>query len=310
MPRFATVDIGTNSVLLLVAERRADGSFDPVAEQAEITRLGRGVDSTQTLSEQGMADTLAVLEGYAATARALGAQEIAVTATSAARDAKNGAHFLAEAKRRTGLTLEIISGDEEARLSFLAVQARYGQAGRPLVVIDIGGGSTELIYGTAEVASAEVGFRKSFDVGAVRLTERFVHGDVVSEPEQRAVLDHLRQTFAQAPEPPENRCVVGVAGTVTTLFAVQRALETYDAAQVEGQPLTLAEVRALRVRLCAMPVAERRALPGLQPKRADVICAGAMILEAALERLQVDRVVVSDRGVRWGLLADRFGGTA
>lgn len=145
-------------------------------------------------------------------------------------------------------------------------------------------------------------------MGAVRLTERFIHGDVVTAAEQRVVLDHLRQTFAQAPEPPEHSRVVGVAGTVTTLFAVQHQVASYDAALVEGQPLTRTEIRALRERLCATPLAERRTLPGLQPKRADVICAGAMILEAALERLKSEELVVSDRGVRWGLLVDRFGG--
>jgi exopolyphosphatase/guanosine-5'-triphosphate,3'-diphosphate pyrophosphatase len=316
MPRFATIDIGTNSVLLLVAERRPDGGFAPVAEEAEITRLGRGVDQSHVLSEQGMADTLLVLERYAATARTLGAEGIAVTATSAARDAHNGAAFLAEAKRRTGLTLEIISGDAEARLSYLAVEELYGGPGRALVVLDIGGGSTELIYGAS--ASATVGdsgtspdpvaFRRSFDVGAVRLTERFVHGDPVPESEQSAVLSHLRATFAEAPEPPPGFALVGVAGTVTTLFAVEHALATYDAARVEGQTLTLSQVRALRARLCATPLSERRTLPGLQPKRADVICAGAMILESAMARLGAEQVTVSDRGVRWGLLADRFGG--
>jgi exopolyphosphatase/guanosine-5'-triphosphate,3'-diphosphate pyrophosphatase len=340
MPRFATIDIGTNSVLLLVAERRPDGSFEPVAEEAEITRLGRGVDATHTLSEQGMKDTLTVLARYAATAKALMAEGFAVTATSAARDATNGAQFRAEAKRRTGLTLEILSGDEEARLSFLAVEARYGGPGKSLVVLDIGGGSTELIYGGREAPTVgdagtsatvgdsetltcgsglptatgpaghlgQVGFRRSFDVGAVRLTERFVHGDPVPAAEQAAVLDHLRGVFAEAPEPPPGFTLVGVAGTVTTLYAVQHGLAPYDAAQVEGNALTLAQVRALRERLCATPLAERRTLPGLQPKRADVICAGAMILEAAMERLTAEQVVVSDRGVRWGLLADRFGG--
>lgn len=308
MPRFATIDIGTNSVLLLVAGRRPDGGFDPLVDQAEITRLGRGVDATGTLSEQSMEDTLRVLEQYAATARDQGAQEIAVTATSAARDAKNGAHFIAEAKRRAGLNLEIISGDAEAQLSYLAVQTSYGGAADALVVLDIGGGSTEFIYGGRGAEASQVRFRRSFDVGAVRMTERFVHSDPVTEADQRAVVNHLRQTFAQAPEPPEGSTAVGVAGTVTTLFAVQHGIARYDASLVEGQTLAMEEVRALRKRLCAMPLAQRKQLPGLQPKRADVVCAGAMILECAMERLKTDRLVVSDRGLRWGLMVSRFGG--
>jgi exopolyphosphatase/guanosine-5'-triphosphate,3'-diphosphate pyrophosphatase len=150
-------------------------------------------------------------------------------------------------------------------------------------------------------------FRHSFDVGAVRMTERFVTADPIPVSEQDAVIAHLRQAFAQAPEPPEGSVAVGVAGTVTTLFAVQHGIARYDGSLVEGQTLGLDEVRVLRQRLCATPVDERRMLPGLQPKRADVICAGAMILECAMERLGADRMVVSDRGVRWGLMVTRFG---
>ena len=307
MPRFATIDIGTNSVLLLVAERGGDGRFTAIEERAEITRLGRGVDATRRLSAQGMEDTLRVVTGFASAARALGAEAIAVSATSAARDAENGAEFLAELKARAGVTAEIIPGALEAQLSYLAVYSAMAPARGPLVVIDIGGGSTELIYGGEGEAAKEVLFRHSFDVGAVRLTERHVKSDPPAPAELDAIRRALTETFRQAPEPPRGAEVVGVAGTVTTLFAVQHRIEPYDAAQVEGGTLLLSELRGLRERLCAMPLAERRALPGLQPKRADVICTGALILEAALERLGADRCRVSDRGVRWGLLLSRFG---
>jgi exopolyphosphatase/guanosine-5'-triphosphate,3'-diphosphate pyrophosphatase len=305
MPRFATIDIGTNSVLLLVAERAPDGSFHAVEERAEITRLGRGVDATRSLSSEGIEATLAVLEDYATAARALNAEAIAVTATSAARDATNGREFMDAVKQRTGLTVEIISGELEAQLSFLAVRTP-ARANRPLVVIDIGGGSTEFIYGDA----TGLRFRHSFDVGAVRLTERHIRSDPPGAGEVAEVRGYLAQTFAAAPTPPPGFEVVGVAGTVTTLFAVQHRIDPYDAARVEGGRLSLAELRALSSRLCALPLSERTALPGLQPKRADVICAGAMILEAALVRLGADGCEVSDRGVRWGLLVSRFGATA
>ena len=302
MPRYATIDIGTNSVLLLVAERLPDGRFEAVEERAEITRLGRGVDATRQLSAEGIEATLAVLEGYAKAAGALGAQGIAVTATSAARDAQNGQEFMAAAKARTGLTIEIISGELEAQLSYLAV--RNAQPGdRPLIVIDIGGGSTEFIYGEHDA----VRFRRSFDVGSVRLTERYIRHDPPTPEEQAQVCTFLERTFASAPPPPVGAEVVGVAGTVTTLFAVQHRLDPYDAARVEGGTLSLDELRGLRERLCALPLEERRALPGLQPKRADVICAGAMILETALAQLGAKGCTVSDRGLRWGLLASRFG---
>ncbi|MBS1148308.1 MAG: exopolyphosphatase [Myxococcaceae bacterium] len=303
MPRFASIDIGTNSVLLLVAERGADGRFAAVLERAEITRLGRGVDQSKTLAPDAIETTLQVLERYATEARGLGAQAIAATATSAARDASNGAEFLRAVAERTGVKVEIITGEEEARLSFASAWADFGGAG-PLVVLDIGGGSTEFIYGDG---AGEVTFRRSFDIGSVRLTERWIRSDPPSAAERATITTHLDQTFAQLPAPPVGAHLVGVAGTVTTICAVARAIDPYDAAKVHGARLPATEISATLERLCALPLAERRTLPGLQPKRADVIPAGAMILEAAARRLSANEVRVSDRGLRWGLLVDRFG---
>jgi len=301
--RYAAIDIGTNSVLLLVAEKR-QGRFTAVAERAEITRLGRGVDRTRTLSPEGMEETLRCLEAFAAEARALGARQIAVSATSAARDAANGDRFLQQAHARAGLTVEIISGDEEAELSFAAALADFGQdqPGRPLVVLDIGGGSTEFIYGAERVQ-----YRRSFDVGSVRLTERFVTAHPIPAAEQEAIRRHLRDAFAPLPPPPPGARLIGIAGTVTTLYAVQHRVDPYDAARVHGQPLRREELAALAGALCGASLEERRRMPGLQPKRADVICAGALLLEAAMDRLEAATCTVSDRGVRWGLLARRFG---
>jgi exopolyphosphatase/guanosine-5'-triphosphate,3'-diphosphate pyrophosphatase len=152
-----------------------------------------------------------------------------------------------------------------------------------------------------------VHFRRSFDVGSVRLTERFVKADPVSMDDQGQMAEFLAETFAQAPAPPERSTVVGVAGTVTTLYCIQHEIDPYDATRVEGGELALAELRQVRRRLCALDLDARRRLKGLQPKRADVIPAGAMILEKAIERLEASRCGVSDRGLRWGLLAERFG---
>jgi exopolyphosphatase/guanosine-5'-triphosphate,3'-diphosphate pyrophosphatase len=307
MARYASIDVGTNSVLLLVAERDPHGALEAVAERAEITRLGRGVDATGALSAEGMAATLDVLQRYVQEARALGAQGIVVSATSAARDAKNGGEFLAGAKARAGVEVEIISGDEEARLSFAAAKSAFQDelGDRPLVVIDIGGGSTELIYGSGK--SAQVDFRRSFNVGSVRLTERFVQGSTFDPSSVQGIREHLGSTFAAAPVAKTDAVVVGVAGTVTTLYAVQHAIEPYDPDRIEGGTLSLDQVRTLRERLCHLALDQRKKLPGLQPKRADVIPAGALILEMALERLQAAGCRVTDRGLRWGLLADRFG---
>ncbi|WP_224244011.1 Ppx/GppA phosphatase family protein [Hyalangium gracile] len=305
MPRFATIDVGTNSVLLLVADRTPDGQFQAVLERAEITRLGRGVDKSRRLSPEGMEATLATMTAFANEARALGAEGIAVSATSAARDAQNGAEFLAAARERAGVTVEIISGELEAQLSFSSAHMDFGsQAAGPLLVIDIGGGSTEFIYGNS---AGRVDFRHSYDVGSVRLTERFVRSDPPSAEERQAITTFLRDTFATLPPPPPAAELVGVAGTVTTIYAVQNRVDPYDATRVHGGTLTRAQLEQLVGQLCSMPLAERQKLPGLQPKRADVIPAGSLILLEALRALQLEECRVSDRGLRWGLMAHRFG---
>jgi exopolyphosphatase/guanosine-5'-triphosphate,3'-diphosphate pyrophosphatase len=293
--RYASIDVGTNSVLLLVAERDANGRWHPVVERSEITRLGKGVDQTKQLSPESVETTLKVLEQYAADARANGAQAIATSATSAARDASNGAEFLAAAKSRAGLDIEIIAGEEEARLSYASAHADFG-GGAPLVVLDIGGGSTEFIYGNRD---GEVKFRHSFDVGSVRMTERF-------EGDPARIRGHLMATFEKLPAPPPHARLVGVAGTVTTVLSVSRAIEPYDATKVHGAIMPFAEVNAVVARLNSLDLTARKQLPGLQPKRADVIPAGGLILEEAMKRLKALELTVSDHGLRWGLLADRF----
>lgn len=308
MSRFATIDVGTNSVLLLVAERTPEGRFEAVLERAEITRLGRGVDQSRRLSPEGMEATLDVLKKFADEARALGAEGIAVSATSAARDAQNGAEFLEAARQRAGVTVEIISGALEAQLSFAAVHADFAsEAAGPLLVVDIGGGSTEFIYGNP---AGHVEFRHSFDVGAVRLTERFVKSDPVSAEDRARVESALREAFVKLPPPPPGAMMVGVAGTVTTLYAIQHAIDPYDATCVHGGSLSRGELTSLVDRLCQLPLERRRELPGLQPKRADVIPAGALILLEAVKALGLSECRVSDRGLRWGLLAHRFGAGA
>lgn len=302
MPRFATIDIGTNSVLLLVAERDAEGRFSPVVERAALTRLGRGVDGTKRLSGEGMAATLSTLEAFAQEARSLDIEGLAVSATSAARDATNGAEFLAEARRLADVEVEIISGDAEARLVWLAVHADFG--GKNLCVVDIGGGSTEVVYGTAQ---GQRTYARSLDVGSVRLTERFLPTDPPSPEGLSAMLRFLGEEFAQLPHPPAGATVVGTAGTVTTLLSIRDGIEPYDASRVHGARLTKAELGAIIGRLAALPLAQRREVKGLEPARADVIVAGGLILLAALERLGAEVCIVGDRGVRWGLLQERFG---
>jgi exopolyphosphatase/guanosine-5'-triphosphate,3'-diphosphate pyrophosphatase len=301
--RFAAIDVGTNTVLLTVAERRG-AELAPVVERAEITRLGRGVDASGRLDPAGIRETVAVLAAYAGEARALGAEIVACVATSAARDAGNGAEFFEAARRAAGLAPEVISGDEEARLVYASAWRDFGGA-CPLAVLDVGGGSTEFTVGDGPAPRA----RTSLQVGAVRLTERHVRGD----PTTAAEVEALRRAAREALQPVATMAaaglgqarLVGVAGTVTTLAAVEQALPAYDAERVHGATLTLASADALVARLAALTVRERAALPGMEPKRADVILAGAIIVVEALRTAGFDRLTVSDRGVRWGLLHDR-----
>lgn len=311
MKRCASIDVGTNTVLLLVAERRPDGGFAPLVERAEITRLGRGVDRTGRLDPAAIRDTVSVLARYAGEARALGAEAIACVATSAARDAANSAEFFDAAAREAGVSPEVISGEEEARLVYESAWRDFGAApgaAGPLAVVDVGGGSTEVTFGDGPLPRG----RQSLQVGAVRLTERHVRADPISPGEAAT----LRAAAAEAMRPlagwsglgarPGAR-LVGVAGTVTTLSAVSQRLERYDAGVVHGATLALEEVERLYRRLAGLTVAERARLPGMEPKRADVIVGGCAVVAEAMLALGFDRLTVSDRGVRWGLLYDRAG---
>ncbi|MFO0594165.1 MAG: Ppx/GppA phosphatase family protein [Myxococcaceae bacterium] len=302
MSRYAAIDIGTNSVLLLVADRDERGRFTAVCERSEITRLGKGVDQSKRLDPEAMETTLKTLERYAQEARDLGAAQIVVSATSAARDSSNGKDFIDAARTRAKLEVEIISGQEEARLSWASALADFGPG--PLVVLDIGGGSTEFIFGDPW---GQISFRHSFDVGSVRMTERHVRTDPPSPAELAAIDALLTETFAKVPTASSGTTMVGVAGTVTTVAAVAHHVTPYDPALIHGSKLTLAEVEATLARLASLPTQLRKTVPGLQPRRADVIVAGTMVLRAAMRATNVQSLTVSDRGLRWGLLADRFG---
>jgi exopolyphosphatase/guanosine-5'-triphosphate,3'-diphosphate pyrophosphatase len=305
MARYAAIDVGTNTVLLLVAEKTGSG-FNPVAERSAITRLGKGVDATRRLASEAMERTLEAVGRFAGEARALGAQGLVVSATSAARDAVNGAEFLAAAKDRAGVEVEILTGEEEARLSYLAVATDFArEAGeRELVAIDIGGGSTEFIFGTGPT----VRFRTSINIGSVRLTERCIQADPPSAEDLARLDAELCSALAVVPKPGGQALVVGVAGTVTTLYAIANTIAPYDAARVHGGWLSRDELGRTRSRLAAVPLATRRNTPGLEPERADVIIAGAVLLERALDHVGAAGLRVSDHGLRWGLLAARFGG--
>lgn len=300
--KLATLDVGTNTVLMLVAERDDSGAVHTLADFARITRLGRGVDASGKLDPEAVAQTLAAIVEFAQKARDLGTEKIVGVATAALRDASDGAEFIGQVKAQAGLDLEIISGAAEAQLSHLAVTKglRLDPAAK-LLIVDIGGGSTELIR------AEPVGTGRKLDVvslqiGSVRLTERFVHHD---PPTAHEAMD-LRLAVNEALQRLEWNFtldqMVGIAGTVTTICAIVLGLVDYDPKLVHGHRLSQDDVIATIAKLGAIPLPERKQLPGLDPGRADVIFAGAAILERIMSHFHVNEVIVSDQGVRWGLL--------
>jgi exopolyphosphatase/guanosine-5'-triphosphate,3'-diphosphate pyrophosphatase len=305
--RVATIDIGTNTVLLLVAERGADGELVAVEERATITRLGQGVDATSALRPEAIARTNECLSEYAAVISAARVDRVAVVGTSAMRDARGGEEVRAHIARALGVEARVISGDEEARLTFTGAVSGLGLgrevSQRRVSVFDIGGGSTEVVRGEIEPSGAAgaIEHARSFDVGSVRWTERHVRHDPPDAGELAAMRDAAREAFAPVPRSAGGEEIIGIAGTMTTLAAVALAMEPYDGARVHGHVLERSELERVVAELAALDVEARRAVRGMEPKRADVIVAGGVIALALLDRLGASRVRISDRGVRWGL---------
>ncbi len=298
---FATIDIGTNTTLLLVGRAAAGGDVEVLAERAEITRLGRGIGTTGVLGSAGITATLDVLRDYARLAREHGAT-IAAIGTEGLRRAKNARDFLEPAREILGRDVEVIDGEREAALTFRAVAESFPAAtgAGSVAVIDIGGGSTEIII----AESGAVRLRTSLQIGSVRLTERHVHSDPPRDEEIAALRREIAGTLAPVAElsSAAHTHLVGVAGTVTSLAAMAQQLASYDPARVHGFHLTRAALDGEIARLAHATQAEREKFVGLDPRRADVILAGALILQAIAERAGVGAILVSDRGIRWGLL--------
>ncbi|PID37917.1 MAG: hypothetical protein CSA65_09435 [Proteobacteria bacterium] len=305
--RLAAIDVGTNSVLLVVAEGGERG-LRAICERCTITRLGRGVDASGRLDDAAIERTLVALEGYRELLETIGVGAIAAVGTSALRDADNAEVFLRPAAQLLGAPVRSIPGEREAELVIAGVTSSpaFGDLAAGALIFDVGGGSTELIEVGADRSTSAT--RRSLDIGSVRLTERLIRNDPPTEQERDAIrrtVDAALDTLPQSNKdvPPE---LVGVAGTLTTLVTVDRELSTYESDLVNGAVLTHDQIERVLARLMALPLAERRELPGLEPLRADVIIAGALIVERVLARYggERGRLRVSDRGVRWGLLAE------
>jgi exopolyphosphatase / guanosine-5'-triphosphate,3'-diphosphate pyrophosphatase len=301
-PVIAAIDQGTNSIRLLVAGRRPDGTLAELARDMIITRLGRGVDATGRLDPDALGLTVGVLARFCRRARALGARRIRVAATSAVRDASNREAFERAVADHAGSELEVVSGEREAGLSFLG--ATWGLdhriAAPPFCVLDIGGGSTELVVGTEKPAAAV-----STQIGSVRLTERHVRSDPPSVDDiaavEREVIAVIDGIDADAMGLRDAATLIAVAGTATTLRAMVLRLPRYDPDAIHRTWLSADEVDELVERLARMTNAERAALPFMAPGRGDVIVAGAVILSIVTRRLGFDRALVSEADILDGL---------
>jgi exopolyphosphatase/guanosine-5'-triphosphate,3'-diphosphate pyrophosphatase len=303
MPRVAVVDIGTNSTRLLVADV-SDAGVTELERRSIVTRLGEGLEATGALGDVPRRRVLDALDEYAELIERHDVRVKTAVLTSAVRDASNGAEFTALVRDDYGLDADTISGDEEARLTFLgATAARDAGDDSPLLVVDIGGGSTELVAG----AAGEVVFHVSTQVGVVRHSERYLHHDPPDPGELRTLARDARATIeAAVPEDVRSggRHVIAVAGTATMAAAMDLALEPYDSARVEGHRLPIAALHTQLERLAAVPLSERRLTPGLHPDRAPTIVAGIAVLIEVLEAFGAAEVEVSDRDILWGRALD------
>ena len=300
----AAIDIGTNSVLLLIGEPLPDGSVKVAKDRAEGTRLGEGLSASGEISPEAASRTMAVLGDYMKMCDEQRVTGIACAGTAALRDASNAGDFIMLAQRSFGLDIEVISTEREAALTFAACEHDFGSE---IVVLDIGGGSTELI-----ARDPEEGLKLlSLPIGCVTLLEEFVRSDPAREEELIRARSHVREVLESRVEPrtyarPNDRKFVATAGTATTLKAMDIALEPYRPELVHGESLSISRVREIMDELMSKTLEQRRQVKGLPAQRADVILTGAALLHEAMSYLGYATTLISDRGVKWGLFYERF----
>ena len=308
MTRVAAVDCGTNSIRLLVADVPEQGAHTDLVRRMEVVRLGQGVDATGRLAPDAVERTRVALADYAGITRRTDAQRVRMVATSATRDAANREDFFSMVRQTLGTDPEVITGDEEARLSFTGAVGDLDPADGPFVVVDVGGGSTEVVLGDWDGTSAKVTAARSVNVGCVRITERYLHSDPPTPGEISAARQFAAQTlheaFAGVPVD-KARSWVGVAGTVTTLSAVAQRLSGYDPERTHLSRLSLEQVRGTAENLLASTHQQRAANPVIHPGRVDVIAGGALIVAVLAEELHaragIAELVVSEHDILDGI---------
>jgi exopolyphosphatase/guanosine-5'-triphosphate,3'-diphosphate pyrophosphatase len=301
--RYAVIDVGTNSVKFHVGERRRDGVWTTVVDRAEVTRLGEGLDAGGELRSEPMQRTAAAIAGMADEARKQGAEALAAVGTAGLRIASNSQEFIRLVRERCGVEIEVISGDDEARLAYRAATAGLGPSHGSRAVFDTGGGSSQFTFGEGDRIDEQF----SVNVGAARFTERFGLDEAVSKETLGAALAAIGTELHQLDGRPAPDALLGMGGAVTNLAAVKHALPAYDRDVVQGTVLDRDEVDRQLELYRTSGGDERAKIAGLQQNRAGVILAGACIVRNVLEKLGRDSLTVSDHGLRHGLLIERFG---
>ena len=301
--KYAVIDVGTNSVKFHIGARDAQGIWRTVVDRAEVTRLGEGLAETGVIGDPALERTVAAISGMVDEARQSGVRAIAAVGTAGLRIARNGAEVVSAIRARTGLQVDVISGEDEARLAYLATVAALGSTAGSLVVFDTGGGSSQFTFGRG----TEIDERFSVDVGAARYTERFGLDGAVSQEKLGEAMAAIAADLARLDGRPAPDALVGMGGAVTNITAVRHGLATYDPSIVQGTILERAEIDRQIELYRSRSADARRSIVGLQPNRAEVILAGACIVRTVMEKLGKTSLTVSDRGLRHGVLAERFG---
>jgi len=297
--RLTAIDIGTNTILMLIAEVAPDGTLKMVRDEHGIARLGKGVDENRSISQEGFDRALELLRRYKEISDECESEAIVACGTSVLRDAANSEEFGRFVFERLGFKLGVLNGDEEAELTYLGAVSEFLQPGEGghFAVLDIGGGSTELTLGVRETVER----RQSLPLGCVRLTERILKSSPPSSLAMNQALKEIRARVSEFRSLPVRTQLIGVAGTLTTLAALELQLTEYDPQRVSGHVLTYDAIQQIFNHLRIKTIEEMLAYPQILPGRADVLLAGILILMEVMKRLNVDRITVSDRGLRYGI---------
>ncbi len=308
MKKYAAIDLGTNSMRLLLATVKK-GKIIEQKKYINTTRIGHAVDKNRVISKEGIMRNIKAFYNFTQKAKEYGADEISAIATSAVRDAKNKEEFLQAAYQKTGINIETISGEKEAELGYRGVIMGIEQCSHTIVVVDIGGGSTELMFGQRNALEKTL----SLDIGAVRMTERFLTADPVDREEygnmEKAIYKIIEKT------PRELRMIksksgvlttVGIGGTITTLAALHQELDPYDPKQTHNYRLTSGDINNLKEKLLPLTVDKIKQLSGVHPKRADIIIAGITILSVLMDNLNLEMIIVSEHDNLEGLLYNKL----